>query len=319
MALTSGLRWELGAGLSDPWAARDAMVWGVDQPTASNTGILSTALYNPTRTSHSGTFTVPSGAQSYDSHDFHGQVIVNTSGLKYFRNCGFYGNAAPTSSQGLLTCTSGSAANIVVEDSLFQAETPDQSLDAILGHHFVARRCRVRHCVDGFGVFNTSSPTGALGVTIEMCYIADHAFFYPAAGHTDGSHCDGVQIQGGAGMVLRGNYFTGIIDTSVGDSPWSRVGEAGHRGTSCLMITPNVGAITGMTISKNWFYGGEIGSNAAKATNAGNNLGSWTSNRFGRNQYNTGHTIDIKTGAFYTASGNVYDDTGTPVTIRVYG
>jgi hypothetical protein len=314
------LKYELGLGLTDPWAARDVMVWGEDKPDANNTGVLSTALYNPSRITQSGDFVVAAGDVEYLNYDFQGRCTVNTTGRKYFRNCKFLGQASPSSEQGLLHLTSANATNVIVEDCDLVPSTPTAYFTGILGHHYVVRRSKFRHVVDGCGVYNTNSGQGAAatGVTIEMNLITDHSWFSTAPNQSDGSHCDCIQLQGGSGTIIRGNTLNAYNDTSVGNSPWSRVGESGHRGTSDLMFTPNVGAITACQILKNWCTGGEIASNAAAAGNAGNNLGTWTSNRFGGDSYG-GHTIDFRTGALYTASGNVYDATGLPVTIRVYG
>lgn len=317
MALLAGLRWEIGAGGPDVWAARDALVWGVDQPTADNTGVLPTSVYDPSRTVQAGNFTVATGNVSYVDYDFQGKVSVTSSGRKYFRNCKFFGESGPSTEQGLLHVTNSAATNVIAEDCDFIPTTPTAYFTGILGHHFTARRCKIRHCVDGIGVYNTAAPTAALGVLVEMCYIADHSWFATAPSQTDGSHTDGCQIQGGAGMILRGNHFGGTHDVTVGDSPWSRIPEAGHRCVSALMVTPNVGAITAMVIEKNWFYGGEIVCNLTKATNAGNNLGSLIDNRFGRDQYYLTNTINIKSGSLYVATGNVYDDDSSPVRVRV--
>lgn len=318
MALATLERWEFGAGGLDVWAAREALVWGVDQPTADTTGVLPTSAYDPSRTVQSGNFTVAAGNVSYENYDFEGKVSVTSSGRKYFRNCKFLGETGPSTEQGLLHVTNSAVSNVIAEDCDFIPTTPTAYFTGILGHHFTARRCKVRHCVDGFGAYNTAAPTAALGVLIEMCYVTDHSWFATAPGQTDGSHTDGVQIQGGAGMILRGNYFGGIHDVTVGDSPWSRLSDPSYRTISALMVTPNVGAVTGMVIDRNWFDGGEICCNITKDTNVGNNVGSLTNNRFGRNQYYAAHTIDFRTGTNYTVSSNVYDDDGTPVRVRVY-
>lgn len=300
------------------WDSREAMVWGVDQPDSDNTGVLSTDIYDPSRTVVSGNLTVPAGDVTYVDYDFEGRVSVTSAGRKYFRNCKFFGASGPATEQGLLHVTNASVSNVIVEDCDFIPSTPTAYFSGILGHHFTARRCKIRHCVDGIGVYNTAAPTAVLGVLVEMCYIVDHSWFATAPGQTDGSHTDGCQIQGGAGMILRGNYFGGTHDPTVGDSPWSRLSDPSYRSVSALMVTPNVGAVTAMNVERNWFGGGEICCNLTKSTNAGNNLGSLLDNRFDRNQYYATHTIDIRTGAYYTASGNVYDDDGTPVRVRVY-
>jgi len=149
-----------------------------------------------------------------------------------------------------------------------------------------------------------------------MCHISKLGWWYPDPNHADGSHSDGIQIQGGSGTVMRGNYIDARFDTTIGDSPWSRNSDASYRAMSCLMYTPNVGAITNTVVDKNWLFGGEISVNCGSNSNAGNDLGDFTDNRFGRDQYYTGHTLDFDSGAAFYANGNVYDDDDSAVTVR---
>jgi hypothetical protein len=313
MTSSNTLRYVVGTG--DPFVTRNAMVWGVDMPTTSNVGIVA----GFTRNVYTGDLVLNvSGDQTYMHYDFHGRVDVRSSGTKYFRNCRFYGAASPVNSQGLLHCTNASITNVVVEDSELIPETPSLWFSGALGHHFTLRRCKIQNCVDGIGVFNTSAPTATTGVVVELCYIGEHSWFYdPPSTQADGSHNDGVQFQGGDGSVIRGNFFNAYNSMTVGDSPYTYLTDtANPHALSCLMYTPNVGAITNTIISNNWMFGAQIAVNAGSDANGGHFLGTFTDNRFNRDQYYSTYTLSFDTNCTYTASGNVYDDDDSAVTVR---
>jgi len=302
----------VGFPLSDPYAGRPT-TYGVVQPDGTNTGTVSSVTI--TRTSHTGDLTLSTpGDENWINYDFHGRVKVNSSGRKYFKNCWFYGNGALTSNTACLDCTNANVTNVIAEDCTMIPTTPTLWQDGIIGHHYTATRCNVQYCADGFGVYNTSDPTGDLGVTIQMCYVTNFGWWYPDPNQSDGTHSDGIQIQGGANMQVLGNYIHGYYNTSIGTSPWGRlnlttVKDPLHHNVSNMMYTPNVGAITNTFVDKNWFYGSEIAVNASSSGNNGNNIGTWTNNIFGKGTtYYAGYTLDFYHGATWTQSGNLYDD-----------
>lgn len=304
-----------GPSSTDPWAARNALVMGVDQPNGSNTGYITDPSF--TRTVVNGDQTLSTaGDQSYYHYDFNGRVKITSSGTKFFKNCRFYGNGALTSNTGTVDCTDSHVSDAQFEDCDFIPSTPTLWQDGIIGHHYSVFRCKFSHTVDGCGVYNTSDPTGALGVKIQQCYMDNFGWWNPDPNHADGSHTDGIQIQSGSGMQVLGNYIHAYFDTTIGNSPWSRVGDTSYRSLSCTMVTPGVGAVTNMTVDHNWFYGAEIQCNWSSAANAGNNLGTYTNNRHGRDSYYAGYTLQVLAAATYSASGNVYDDNSAAITIH---
>jgi hypothetical protein len=306
---------------------RNILVWGVDKPTPDITGTLpeiTRSTINGNQT-YSGTST-----QEFNNIEFSGKVSITGSGTKIFRNCVFRSNGG---SGGLLHCVNALVADVQVYDSLFKPDTPSGTVNGVQGHHFQIYRSRFMDCIDAVRIHNVATDMGdaPTGVILQQNLFDKHMWVGDASsGFADGSHTDGVQIEGGSGTIIRGNYFNGYHNKAIvtpAGPPFSRQGYLGAfsgnapddtlaRSTSCIMCTPNVGAVTGIEVRKNWFSGGEIMCNFGNDDNAGNNIGTFTDNRFERNSYFTGHTLDFQNGASFTASGNVYDDDGTAVTIR---
>ena len=90
--------------------------------------------------------------------------------------------------------------------------------DGVFGHDFSAKRCHVRYTTDGFGVFNTASPTGPLNTQILGCIVENLVRFSPDLSHTDGTHNDCVQVQGGSGLIVRGNLLSSYLDPDRGNT-----------------------------------------------------------------------------------------------------
>lgn len=299
--------------------SRDTLVPGDYMPDATTAGVLP----GVSRTTLSGDQSITSGT-TISNRNITGRVVVSTAETVTLINCWIYGNSSLTSEHGVVTCTNVAVANVVLIDCTICPSTPTAYMTGVLGHHFRLTRCHIKNCVDGVGVYNnnTGHKTEATGVIVEQCFIEKHSWFTNAPNQDDGSHCDGVQIQGGADTIIRYNNISTFNDSSVGNSPWSRVTESGegtdpfYRGTGGLMCTPNVGAITNIVITGNWFWGAEIMNNTSHPGTAVF-IGTWSNNRYGRDSYG-GHTIDFGSSYSYSASGNVYDDNDSAVTIRSY-
>ncbi len=312
-------------------AARDAMVWGVDKPTLENTGVLP----DVSRTTTTGDQTLSSASnETFTNVNFKGQVTVTGTGTKTFNNCWFYGRQSNFfTTHGLLQGTAAGHGMVICNDCTFLPDFPTYGTNGYLGHSAVLRRCRFERTVDLIGGYNTSATTSPLNLLVEMCFTDNHMWDVNDPNQTDGSHTDGIQLQsvsgaatglvatlvsGGGGTIIRGNYLRGRHDKTVSTPPYSRRADDGTlaRSTSMIQITPNVGAITGIEIRKNWFSGSEVQLQATQPANSGNNIGTFTDNRFERNSYFVGHTIDMATGSTLTHSGNVYDDDNTAITVR---
>jgi hypothetical protein len=294
---------------------RTDLVGGTYEP--DNTSATTGVLPGVSRSNNAGDITL-TGGQTIQNLNITGRVICNVANAS-IKNCLILGDATVVTDHGVVQTSGSSASNLLIEDTSIVPGTPSKWENGIYGHDFTARRCLIRNVVDGIRISNAASPTGATNVVVEQCWIGDHSWFTPAPFQSDGSHCDCIQMEGGSGTVIRYNSLNSFVDPTVSNSPYSRRSEPSpgpYRALSCIMITPNVGAITAISMTKNWCRGGEIQVNGGSDANAGKALGTWTSNRFGRSSYFAGHTIDFQSGATFTATGNVYDDDGTAVTVR---
>jgi plastocyanin len=277
-------------------------------PTRDNVG----ADMGTSWSTQSGNLYVDAGA-TYEDYKFEDcRVRVRTGDTVTFTNCWFAGNSTLTDEHGLLDCTHADVADVTATNCTFTPETPTAYMTGVLGHHFELYDCLITNCADGVGVYNTDSgqEDAATGVIVDHCWIGDHAWFATAPNQADGSHCDGVQLQGGADTIIRDTVLEAYIDITVGDSPWGRVGDPENRALSAIMITPNVGNITDTIVQGCYLSGGEILVNGSAAGNSGNDLGDWIGCKVFDDSWYYWESIDewlyMHASATYSESGTEY-------------
>lgn len=172
------------------------------------------------------------------------------------RNCHLMGPAtAPTGVEGLAVVTAANACPVAAVDCLLRPQHPHWLRVGIQGHDYTLTRCELAYCQDGAEVFNTYAPDAPTGVTIRQCWF--HDFAYWRTGTTlpaDGSHDDAIQIEGGTGTTVDGNWVQAYVSPESGTTYYGDT-----RANTCLMIKPDVGNIAGLTITRNWLEGGRIG------------------------------------------------------------
>jgi len=323
-----------------PDPTRDALILGAYRPDATTTGVLPGSILTVT-SSHT-----PVDGSTYTNLDIRNTVIPgSTVGNVTYKNCFFRGPAVrPTGTTGLFTAYRPHQRGFVFIDCTFLPQLPDYRWVGVVGYGFKLLRCDISIVVDNVEVYVSSTaapgenPDGLCDVIIQQCYFHDSAFF--AYGITDtsdprwgggetstnGSHSDGIQWEGATGLIVQGNYFTGKLASVYVPG----LGGGTNTSTnSAMMIKPDVGAISGATITQNWFSGGSVSVNVADAPTKSryiDDLGTLSSNRFGHDQLYAPTVILVGTtvsGAHttiaVTATGNVYDDTSAAVAItRTY-
>jgi hypothetical protein len=208
--------------------------------------------------------------------------------------------------------------------------------DFVSGHDYTLRRWYAEHITDAYGIFNTSSPTAPANVEIYGGMATKFAKYYPDGGaHADGTHNDGGQIQQGAGgMRIYSNIFDGYFDPNWGNTGGLGVDNTGapispemRTINAILQINMNVsgGVTRDIYFAYNYCYGSNFGVNASQSTLNGQNLGTFGPNRWDHGgYYPAGHsptatntyTINITSRVTADTAGNVYEDTGGPVTVR---
>jgi hypothetical protein len=237
-----------------------------------------------------------------------------------------------TTVTGLITATHVNALDVRVYDCDIHNWYPNSYVDGIRGHHLTVERCEIKWTVDGFGTFNNDGSTYLTDNHLKGNYVHDLCFVYPdiaTPSHTDGTHNDCWQVQGGSGNESVGNWFDGhvaddgvttpagiLVGTQIADS--SGYKRANLTANAALQVTPNVpsGTTTAPVQSdKDWFNGGDAGQvNIADWTA---NYGSFTNGRYNRDA-NLGSTwtLNVNAPRSGTQSGNTYEDNGAAITLH---
>jgi len=317
-----------------PPSQPSSFVLGTTKPSASNTGV---GVLRPAPTSSSTTTMAAlttSTTQTITAKRITGNLVVNggtvtvkdsiidgfvkvNGGTANLENCEIRMSVKPTTDTwGLYTGTGGTAK---LEFCTIHSTNPSIYVAGGVGaKNITVRRCNIYDVMDGIDVYNVTSASGALNTIVEGNYIHDLLYLTGETRQPDGvTHCDGIQFQGGSGGSIVGNYISASASTKYSTAPKFKDGSH-PQALSCLMLTPNVGPISDLVVSKNWFDGGEIDINGGALDRKTGNTGTIAGNRFGRNQYYPGHTIDLDATAQgkFAVTGNVYEDNGATVQIR---
>jgi len=227
-------------------------------------------------------------------------------------------------SRGIVQCRHvGVTSPAMIKDCLIWApDGGDYVLDGILGEQFTAFRNHIKYVIDGIGGIPLSggSPTNTL---IQANLIEQGVWWSNAPNHSDGSHNDGIQIQGGGGTVgttgttIQYNTIRGVFaPASVGTGDATTT-----QSLSCIMLNNNVGNLTGLLIDSNWLYAGQIALNGGGLA-AAVTLGTISNNKFDHTQlyqganYDDTHTIDVRNIPTVTFTNNTYVDNGVAVHVR---
>lgn len=246
----------------------DGFVIGTTIPTTSNTGALAETA---------GTRTVYTG-----SYDFHASAdpanptvlehVIFTRPLRirsgYCRIFDFEATntdlVAPTTETALIYTMDSGVKEVILERGTFDPGEAGahHNLNAVTGHHTTVRRCLARRVVDFVGSFNNSAPV--VNNVIEGNLLEWLVYFYsPTLGVVHPSdyrtHNDGIQHQGGSGLIVRGNKLHGIvrykdgvtIPTDQGGQPWEGLA---HQGVLCQQNVQKATAINPV-VENNWLYG----------------------------------------------------------------
>lgn len=288
---------------ADVYSARDNLVYGDYRPDASTTGILS----DPSElTVYAGNLTTTSANQVIENMWVQGKVIIKHANVTV-RNCLIDGATAGPSSPSYASitayenvATSGTFIDCTITGSIATV----YSSNGVQGRDFNLYRCDISGTVDGVGAQYEN-------VGIYGCWIHDLPWYSFDPSHSDGSHNDCIQVHGGSNFTIRGNSL-----------------EAGYKGTSCIIVTQDVGATSNVTIDKNWIM--SVYPTQAQAVATGINVSQTgastaamtgvviTDNIFSAlNTWRVNHAglIDRGTYDIATISGNVYEGTATSAKI----
>lgn len=249
---------------------------GYVKPDATNTGVRPGTTLETVR----GDITVTADNTVIENKDIYGFVKIRAANV-VIRNCRVRGSGPGSNNTGLIDCNHRNVRNALIEDCLLVPDVPSIWLDGVIGKEYTARRCHVYNTVDGFGAYNVTDKAAPTNVTIESCYIHDLSFFSDdTPNHVDGTHNDGIQIQGGTNITVRGNTIDVFMSTTAGTQDYlaRNIGQG-------ILVQPNVAPVGDTDISYNWIDGGKVGIYYTLKGAATQATGRCQGNRFGRNQY----------------------------------
>lgn len=297
-----------------------------------------------TLTPYYGDLTLTSGQEVYGL-DIYG--MVTTSGSlavpAYVHDCIIRGNSTVnTSGSGVAVGHNYTLSGTVFEWCRFDATGNENAfLDGMSGGGFTVRYSEIARGVDGIHLTQGN-------VTAECCRIYYGHYFswwddtagavrtasftdyggivhdppFPSQSSGD-VHGDGIQIAGSSGNTIRGCYIggergssiTSQIDPTVQTDYAAMVAHdsaAGFKNAAIIVNALQSNPI-GVLIEKNWLHGGAARLNLS--INGTDLLSGLTvqNNRFIRSGY--GYYIYAQTGNSATIANNVYDDTGTAVSV----
>jgi len=238
-----------------------------------------------------GSVTVTKAGTVIYGEDIKGELIIQASNVTVKRSLieGAKGQDASVDIQ--------SGTGILLEDDEVMDTYPAVGNDDMRVRNATLLRLNIHGGVDGMKLFSNS--------TVSTSWIHGLTYFAhdpaQANGHT---HNDTIQILGGTNFHITGNW----LDSGTGDN-------------SAIQVTQDIGPISSLFIIGNWADGGGCSFNFSGHSPKGQApLYGITvmNNRFGHTsaKYNGNCAIvDDLTTHLHKATGNVWDATGTPVTI----
>ena len=251
-------------------AGRGALVYGTYEPTTPTAGLITpegslTALNSPSAT----TYTLTAG-ESITGKIIYGKLLPPASGDAEIHDSLILGspNALTSGNDGAVTMTGAHTGIVRIYDSEIRPQVESPGRNCVLGGNYELHRVYLHGGEDGAGVYPASGNGTAAHVKIKGCLFGEMTYAYPDRDHTDGSHSDAIQIQGGTDIEIVGNSILGTCRYQSGSSyyypthttssggDWS-VAEHGLLSGSGIIIQDNFSAPFDSTvvIDSNYFHG----------------------------------------------------------------
>ena len=180
---------------------------------------------------------------------FTSRVDVRAPGVT-FEEC-----AATNPSGDLFTCTNKDIRDVVLRRCTMRPSAASTSTIGIVGHDFTLDACDISGTVDGVRIHNTSDRTAPARVYIRGTRIHDLCWTSPYSGHADNeTHNDAIQIESGSGEI----EITDTILSAYGDIVYGNIVDnpRGPHVMTGLIVTPNVGPVSGVLVERVTFEGG---------------------------------------------------------------
>ncbi|NYI75721.1 right-handed parallel beta-helix repeat-containing protein [Nocardioides panzhihuensis] len=236
---------------------------------------------------HRGDLVIRTAGKVVDGLEVHGRVSVEAPNVT-IRNTRVI---VPTGSE-----TSGISNNndkgrgMRVRNVEVRAASAASGVNGVVGHDFTLESSEIHHVTDQVHI------TGS-NVTVRNNWF-HHNYHFESDPYQGGgaSHDDSIQIIGGGNITIAGNRFTGAYNAGV-------------------QITQSIRDVNGVTIRDNLLGGGGCTVNIAEKGRGPVEGVVIRDNRFLSDQRIDGCAIIRPTTTKVSHSGNVWDDTGGPVTV----
>jgi hypothetical protein len=254
-----------------------------------------------------GDVTHSTAGQVFNDVWFKGKVLRRANNIIYNR-CWFSDTA---------NCddTTASYSGTQYNDCTFEAETCTNNDHgyAIVGYGFTATRCRVRRFKDGIRIRSIGGDVATI-TYVQQCHIDELLWWSDDPEQVDGTHNDGIQVEGGTDFIIRWNSVHAYSSqvAGFGDQPTGAHTDQ-PQSSQCIIYTNNVSNKMVGQVYENWLYGGEITVNVSKDTLTGVNIGSFDDNIFAPDSWFSGQAFKYQAGMTYTQNNNRYED-GTLIT-----
>lgn len=264
------------------------------KPNASNTGVpAGTTLSN-----YTGPLTITTDGTVIDGKAVYGDLRIQARNVTIRNSYLHCGSDVPAGNTGCVDANSAKVFNLTVENTTINPDRPSYYRDGIVGHEFTARRNHITRTNDGLGIFNRPGGPAQANVTAEGNYIHDLTHWNYDPAHSDGSHNDGIQIQGGENIVIRGNNVVGSVVAGDG------LGQFGSHGGAALLAQQNVAKLANVVIENNWFDDAQ-NSVCIQHGKYSSVVVTLQNNYFGRNQYDFGNSSMYQIRIYSKAASQV--------------
>jgi hypothetical protein len=260
------------------------------RPGSGNTGVpVGTAMKK-----YTGELVITTPGTVISGYDVYGYITVKAPNVTITKTRVRGGK--PTTDRDLIRANDVNAYNLKVIDSTIQPDYPSakQAIGIRLGaSNQLVQRVNVNSTVDGIRI------TGK-GARVESSWLHDFKHYSYDPYYKDGTHDDAIQLEGGTGIRILNNSFSGAYNAGV-------------------MVAQDRAAISDLQINNNWANGGGCTINIAKKSYPYMSGLVVNYNRFGRNQRNPNCAIVYRySETSLKPVGNVWDDNGAAVKPTAY-
>ena len=234
--------------------------------------------------------TITTDGTVIDGWDIHGSVMIHAKNV-VIKNSIIRGENYTSAGKCLINANATDQAGLQVINSELVPDYPSVNVgDGVCGHDYTISGSNIHGEVDGAGVFGAN-------VTIRGNWIHGLPYYAYAPDHSDGSHNDGIQVEGGNNIQITGNNIEG------GDN-------------SAIMVSQPVAPVTNLVITGNFLDYGRYTVRLNPSPSTYLSLVVLTNNVIGSHQTYGQYFALINAGAVVQNSGNVWLATGLTAPVQ---